>query len=314
MKEEKVKIGGRTVSYLSSPDGTVRSYYVADGDFHFVTTSKQLVARFLATASGEGSLGTSREFRHARSVMPISRDDTIWLYLSDAFFRNITGPHYRVEMARRLQAAADIELVQLAKLAAASEAQPGETIEQLKAASLLPPEFGPLPDGSRVVLAGGEVYDSLRGRRGAFLPVSDMPVGKITRAEAASTRSSPSSIERKWGRMDPMIAGVKRTAAEGQPRAGGGRRADEPLAPRSTSRCWQWLGPADDQQLAPIPGDMAAVELVLTDQRVFAGLRDVGRPPRHGAASGAAMAARLGQTAPRLSWSATSARPANWDS
>ena len=55
------------VSYLSSPDGTVRSYYVADGDFHFVATSKRLVARFLATASGKGSLGASKEFRHARS-------------------------------------------------------------------------------------------------------------------------------------------------------------------------------------------------------------------------------------------------------
>ena len=53
------------------------------------------------------------------------------------------------------------------------------------AASLLPPEFGPLPDGSRVVLDGGEVYDSVRGRRGAFLPVADMPVDKITTAELA---------------------------------------------------------------------------------------------------------------------------------
>ena len=103
------------------------------------------------------------------SIMPLDRNDTIWLYVSDAFFRNITGPHYRIEMARRLQAAADIELVQLAKLAAASEAQPGETIEQLKAASLLPPEFGPLPDGSRVVLEDGEVVDYVRGHRGAVL-------------------------------------------------------------------------------------------------------------------------------------------------
>ena len=116
--------------------------------------------------------------------MPISRDDTIWFYASEAFFRNITGPHYRVEMARRLQATADLELVQLAKLAAASEAKPGGTIEELKAGSLLPPEFGPLPDGSRIVLSGGEVYDSVRGHRGAFLPISDMPVDKITRAES----------------------------------------------------------------------------------------------------------------------------------
>ena len=131
--------------------------------------------------------------------MPISRDDTVWLYLSDAFFRNITGPHYRVEMARRLQAAADIELVQLAKLAAASEGRPGGTIEQLKAASLLPPEFGPLPDGSRTVLDGGEVYDSLRGRRGAFLPVGDVPVDKVTRAEAGRVQPIRRFLSRPIG-------------------------------------------------------------------------------------------------------------------
>ena len=56
--------------------------------------------------------------------MPISRDDTIWLYASDAFFRNIMSPRYRVEMVRRLQAVADIDLVQLARLAAAGKASP----------------------------------------------------------------------------------------------------------------------------------------------------------------------------------------------
>ena len=115
-------------------------------------------------------------------------------------------------MARRLQAAADIELVQLAKLAAAGEGQPGETIEQLKAAGLLPPEFGPLPDGSRIVLDGGEVYDSLRGRRGAFLPVGDMPVDKVTRAEVSEYNKFAEFYRAHWGRMDPIIAGVKRTA------------------------------------------------------------------------------------------------------
>ena len=200
---------------------------MADGDFHFITTSKHLVERFLATASGEGSLGTSKDFRHARSIMPISRNDTIWFYASEAFFRNITGPHYRVEMARRLQATADIELVQLAKLAAASEAQPGGTIEELKAASLLPPEFGPLPDGSRVVLEGGEVYDSVRGRRGAFLPVSDMPVDKITRAELAEYQQVRRLLSSQLGPDGSDHCRRETHRAEGQPRAGGGRRADE---------------------------------------------------------------------------------------
>ena len=229
--EEKVTIDGRPVSYLTSPDGAVRSYYVADGDFHFVTTSKSLVARFLATASGAGSLGASKEFRHARTVMPISRDDTIWLYASDAFFRNITSPRYRMEMARRLQAAADIDLVQLARLAAAGEGKPGDTIEQLKSASLLPPEFGPLPDGSRSCSTAATFYDSLRGRRGAFLPIADVPVDKVTAGGGLRIQQVRRFLSGELGPDGPDHRRRQADGADGQPRAGGGRRADEPLCP-----------------------------------------------------------------------------------
>ena len=280
--DETIQIAGRSVSYLSSPDGTVRSYYVVDGDFHFVTTSKALVGLFLATASGEESLGASREFRHARTVMPLERDDTIWVYLSDAFFRNITSPHYRIEMARRLQAVADIELVQLAQLAAVAEDRPGDTVEQLKAASLLPPEFGPLPDGSRVVLDDDAVYDSLRGRRGAFVPVSDIATDKITQAERAEYQKFADYYRDQWGRMDPIIAAVKRTPLEDERELVTVDVLMSPLAPQHFKLLGQWLGPADRQQLTPIAGDMAAAEFVLTEQRIFAGLRDVGRPPSVG--------------------------------
>jgi len=188
VKEEKLTIDGHAVSLLASSDGRVRSYYVADGDYHLVTTSKTLVKRFLETGSGSGALGGSKAFRHARTVMPLAREDTVFVYLSEAFFRNFTSPHYRVEMGRRLEAIADIDLVRLASLAAAAEGKPAETIEQLIAAELLPPDFGPRGDGSRAVLKGGQVYDSLRGRSGAFLPIPEMPVGRVTPTEAAAYR------------------------------------------------------------------------------------------------------------------------------
>ena len=125
--DEKITISGHEVSLLSSPDGTVRSVLCGRRRLSFLQTSKKLVERFYAAGSGEGALGKTEEFRQARKLMPLTRDDTVSLYLSDAFFRNITSPQYRVEMARRLQAMADIELVQLAKLAAASEGKPGAT-------------------------------------------------------------------------------------------------------------------------------------------------------------------------------------------
>ena len=119
--ESKIQIAGREVSYLSSPDGGTRSFYATDGDYHSITTSRWIVQRFLETGSGQECLSRSKEFRYARSLMPLSRNDTVFAYLSSDFFANLVGPRYRIEGMRRMQAEADIELVQLALLAAAAE-------------------------------------------------------------------------------------------------------------------------------------------------------------------------------------------------
>ena len=281
--EKKLEIGGHTVSFLSAPDGSVRSYYAADGDYHFMTTSKTLAMRFLQTGSGIGALGTSKDFRYTRSVMPLSREDTVFVYLSDAFFRNVTGPRYRVEMARRLQAAADVDLVQLAVLASATEGKPGETIEELIAGGLLPGSFGPRPDGSRTVLKDGQVYDRLRGHRGMFLPVSDTPVGRVTRAEASVYRKFADVFQEKWdGRMDPTIIGIKREALPENREKVVLDVQLSPFAAEHFNFLSQWAGPPDKMQLVPIPGDMVAGELVLQDQHLFGGLADFGPPPQIG--------------------------------
>jgi hypothetical protein len=276
--EAKVAIGGRDVSYLSTPDGSVRSYYAADGDYHFVTTSKKLMARFLETRANAGSLGAAKEFRHARELMPLDRKDTVWIYLSDAFFRNLTSPQYRVEMARRLQAQADIEIAQLAVLAAAAEGKPGGSIEKLISAGMLPADFGPRPDGSRAVLEKGEVFDSLRGRRGSMLPVPDAAVESITRAEATEYRKFADFYRENWGRMDPMAIGIQRQAVSANREQITIDARMTPLAPKHFDALSQWAGPADKKQLSQVNGDIARTELVMPDGRVFLGFRDSASP------------------------------------
>jgi hypothetical protein len=192
-------------------------------------------------------------------------------------------------MARRLQAAADIELVQLARLAAVAEGKPGDTIKQLIAGSLLPPEFGPLPDDSRVKIGeirpGEKIFDNMRGYPGAFLPVSDTPVGRVTQAEVAEYKKFVDFYRTQWGRIDPVIAAIKRNPlAENRERV----VVDvlmSPFAPQHFDLLKQRLGPADDRCLATVPGNMAALEVVLADQRIFAGLRDMGPPTSGGAMS-----------------------------
>lgn len=277
--EEQIEIGEHTVSFISSPDGRVRSYYAVSGDYHFITTSERLARRFLETSSGIGALGTSAGFRHARASMPLGDDYTVFIYFSDAFYRYFTSPHYRVEMARRLQAASDVDLVQLAVLASATEGKPGETIDELIGGELLPEDFARRPDGSRTVLVDGEVFDSLRGYRGAFLPVPDTPVEKVGRAEAAAYRRFAEFYREKWdGRMDPTIIGVKREALKGGQEKIVLNAHLSPFAAEHFEFLSKWAGEPDTKELAPVEGNLISAELVLKDQTIFLGLTDFGPP------------------------------------
>ena len=68
--------------------------------------------RFLECGRGIESLGTSNEFRYARSLMPLAEKNTIFVYLSRAFFEGLLSPHYQIELRRRLAAVTDAELMQ----------------------------------------------------------------------------------------------------------------------------------------------------------------------------------------------------------
>jgi len=276
--EKKITIKNKTVSLLSNPEGTVRSYYAVDGDYHFFTSSKSLVEKFLATASGKGSLSTSEEFRHARSVIPLNRDDTVFVYFSAAFFRNFTGPHYHIEIARRLQAVADIEMLQLALLAAANEGRPCDTIPQLITGLFLPPDFGQRPDGSRTVLKDGRVFDSVRGKRGFFVPIPDVKVDKITRSELEQYQEFATYFASNWGYLDPMIAGIKRHELKNNREKIVLDVVANPFSKKHFDTLSKWLGPPNKNRMAPVKGNLFSGDLILTDQHLFGGIHDVAIP------------------------------------
>ncbi|MEO8497174.1 MAG: hypothetical protein ABI614_19040, partial [Planctomycetota bacterium] len=171
---ETVDLDGNKVSFLSTPDNYLRSYYAASGDFHLVTTSREMARRFLEVSSSGASLGNSPEFQHARQVMPTERDDTVFAYFSSAFFRGLVSPQYHIELSRRLRATTNLQLVKLARLAATAEGKPADTIDQLIEAEMLPPGFGRNADGSGPIVERDRVIDSLRGEQGTFTPIPDV--------------------------------------------------------------------------------------------------------------------------------------------
>ncbi|HVT29833.1 MAG TPA: hypothetical protein VHE81_17575, partial [Lacipirellulaceae bacterium] len=132
--EETLHIANHDVSYIHTPNGRLRSYYAIDGDFHLVANSRRLIERFYEAGAGKNSLAASAEFQDCRKAMPLSRDDTIFLFAPAAFFQNLASPHYRVELDRRLRSIGEMRALTIARLAAKAEGRNATSIDDLVAA------------------------------------------------------------------------------------------------------------------------------------------------------------------------------------
>lgn len=255
--EETIEIAGHTVSFFSTPDNRLRSFHAVDGDFHLVTTSRAMVERFFEAGQGKESLGQSDEFRQARTRMPNSGEDTIFVYMSTAFFEGLASPPYQIELRRRLQSVTDIELLSLAQLAAKGENKASDAIEDLVAEGFLPRGFGRRPDRSGPIIAGGVVVDSLRGARGTFLPIADVRLKGVTEAEAARYEALAQAYSQSWRQMDPLMVSVKRFALDknGKERV----TIDGAIAPLDDGK-YGWilsiLGEPTREMITPAPGDV----------------------------------------------------------
>jgi hypothetical protein len=290
--EETVSIGGRDVSYLSTPSGSVRSYYVVDGDYHFISTSSTLVRRFLEAGAGQGALGADDHFRHARTVMPLAREDAVFAFLSDEFFAQMIGPAYRVEMTRRMQAAVDIEQIKLARLASRAEGLAAHSVEELTQADLLPANFARRGDGSRPVDQGLSIVDSLRGQLGYFTPIADVPVEGVTAAEQQAYERFARYYRAQVRQMGPVMVGLQRTPlGDGLDRMTVEMHG-APIVQTPYGELADLAGPATTRQVLPIPGDLVSLQAVVQIDsllggrgpvyHLFGGLRD--QPIRYGVA------------------------------
>ena len=212
-KLETLEIGGQQVSLLSTPDNQVRSFMVERGAFLFLTTSRRLAERFLEVSGGQPSLGDTQAFRFARLMMPFENKYDIFVYLSSEFFRNLVSPQYQIELRRRLKAVAAIEIAELASLTAVAESGIKEvvpSIERLAADGYLPPMFQTRVDGSQTLAYSGAWHDSLRGKRGSFLPIADVRFSECSLEEAQAYRDQATFYATQWQQTDPLMVGVRR--------------------------------------------------------------------------------------------------------
>jgi hypothetical protein len=288
--ETTVKLAGRDVSLIATPDGRVRSYYAQAGDFHLVTTSRKMAERFLEASDGQGSLAKLPSFRNARRQLHVKRDDTVFVFLSEKFFQNLCSPQIWAESRRRRQSMQEPLVLDLARYAAPCEGLDATSPDQLVDAGLLPAGFGQHIDKSTVTETESGFIDSLRGAPGYYLPVADVTVDSFSPAEVAAYREFIQAFNTEVGQLPPIAIALHRDPTDlDKLRTLTIDFLAAPLGTVKLGTVIDSLGEPVDEQLQPVTGNIGSLEVVLDlpvpliggenqPHMIFAGLRDYRSP------------------------------------
>lgn len=282
--EEILRIEGHDVSFMSTSDNRMRSFYAKSGNYHLVTNCREIATRFLQCENGVGALGRSAEFRYARSLMPLGEDNTLFVYLSRRFFEGLLSPQYQIELPRRLRSITDLQVSELATLACKAEGHGGEavTMERLVELGILPNSPDERSDGSRNTVSGGLQIDSLRGARGTFLPIPDVPIESVTRDEAESFRRTMQFHQDRWQHMDPVLIGLSRSPLDGQTERVEVQARMLPLNKEKYGVFTEMFGPPTNKRIKAPDHDIVSVQAfvdggtwAVPEHHLYFGIRDL---------------------------------------
>lgn len=307
IRSDDFEVDGHEYSLLETDDKSVRSFYASDGDFHLISNSKYIVQRFFQAGRGKGSLAMDPQFLKSRERFWKDQQPALMLYVPDAFWKRLLGRPYVLETLRRYRARADLELVDLARLTAAAEGTSYDGLTDLVAQGLLPPRILTRFDDGLPQLDSGILSDSLRGLPGTFLPIPDVileggvdpRVSKWEQGLCEAYAQNDSFAVKALGHLGPLLVTGSRRSTDGS----GGETIvldvhfafplREMLAGLSKFRnVARILGPKrtlgdllrdpSDKRVAPLPGDVAFVEIALRTEacRTFGGFRDWEIPHR----------------------------------
>ncbi|MEM0926270.1 MAG: hypothetical protein AAGJ83_09570, partial [Planctomycetota bacterium] len=280
-----IKISDNDVSFLSTADNRIRSFLAEDDGYFLITNSRTLVERFFEVGVTKQSLATSEPFRLSRTLVPTSRDDTIFAYFSPEMLQGLVSPAYMIELHRRASAKGDLTLVHLARLAASLESPDDgaeKTIDALIQDGFLPVSFGSRSDGSGVFALGDAVLDTRRGARGTFLPIADVEIDSVTAAEFDWYQRIADSYSGRFPQMDPIIVALKREEIPGNPDLERVAVHAEiaPLTPEKYGKWAKQLGPPTRVSMRFAPDDIVAVQGHVASEQLgpathlFAGIKD----------------------------------------
>ncbi len=279
-----IDVNGVKVQFLRTPDNRYRSFYVVRNDCHLVASSISLVRRFIEASAGKGALASSLEFRYARQQMPLSREDTVFVFVPSKFLYKLLGPGYQIELARRNRSITDMQIFELAMLAARNEGlDVSADPTKLNGTGFLPDQFGGRPDGS-VLSRNKEIWvDSVRGQRGYFVPIPDVEISGVTQQELDWYARRREFLSNNLSQLDAMFVGLKRYEHENNIERVVYDARIAPFGQEKYAWLFSMLGPPIAEQIKGASNDVisfqaslsgGAISRRINDHQLFGAIQD----------------------------------------
>jgi hypothetical protein len=188
LREGREDYHGTTIETFVTPLREVSLHRATLGDFAIYSNSPAGVRRIIDAQRKEGRcLADSSDFRYMRTVFPLDdAKEEGFVFLPDAFIRQLTGPASRIKEKRRLEALTSLYMVNNAALFCAWETGklPADLRTALAGAGLTAddvavPEGGVRWDAGQKV-AVSDAYNTIH----FATPLMELPLDKVTPAEA----------------------------------------------------------------------------------------------------------------------------------
>jgi hypothetical protein len=199
-KSDRGEIDGVPYMGVVSPDRAICSYVASSGNVVFVSNSLHQLGQLIRTGKGgKPTVASQDEYIYFRSRYPRGeKQETAFLILTDATIRRWCGPQWRIANSRRTKAAgalADLQAMHLDALAkGAVQTGPLKTDQ-------------PWPEAGELALTQRGVASSVYGSLEFLTPIAELPMQKVTQAEADAYNRWRNGYQQNWSQyFDPIAA------------------------------------------------------------------------------------------------------------
>ncbi len=194
---------GHQVAARYTPDRTVSSFVVYQGEYAIFSNSHRAIRRIIDTTLGRSpSLSEQLDYQYVTTMLPPqNQENTAYLFCSEAFLKHLISPEFKIAEKRRLQAFTNLVMLNNASLFYRME-------EGRSPKSLSDLSEGNFVDLSRIVDPSGGAYafdaardtatSSLYNRIKYLTPILELNVLKVSQQERTEYEQYKRRYEARW--------------------------------------------------------------------------------------------------------------------